>query len=123
MASLPTVLLDQDESPELAGIEVVHVAPAHVVRALAADGRRPLERILAEVHDGRHVGRDLFARPAPGLLEELELEVIDADGAEVRPAEVEEFVPLGRSLAQQQVHLVVAVEVVLVRRGRRASRP
>ena len=33
---------------------------------------------------------------------------------ELGPAEVEELVPLGRSLARQQVHLVVAVEVVLV---------
>ena len=32
----------------------------------------------------------------------------------VRPAEVEELVALRRPLARQQVHLVVAVEVVLV---------
>ena len=52
--------------------------------------------------------------PAVRLLVELVLEVVDANGAQVRAAEVEEFVALGRPLALQQVHLVVAVEVVLV---------
>ena len=39
-----------------------------------------------------HVGRDLRAGPALRLLVELELEVIEADGAQLRPAEVEELV-------------------------------
>ena len=54
------------------------------------------------------------SRPAVRLLVELVLEIIDADGTQMRAAEVEEFVTLGRPFAQQQVHLVVAVEMVLV---------
>src|SRR5215475_5368303 len=107
-------LLDEHEAPELAGIELVHVAAAEVVQVLAADRRRAFERILAKVDDRRHVGRHLLARPAIGLLVELELEVVDPERAQGRPAEVEELVPGRRSLAEQQVHLVVAVEMVLV---------
>src|SRR5580704_6150886 len=107
-------LLDLDEAPELARHEVVHVAAALVVERLAADRRRALERILAQVDDRRHVGRHLLARPAERLLVELELEVVDADGAELRLAEVEDLVPRRRSFAGDQVHLVVAVQMVLV---------
>src|SRR5580692_11715244 len=107
-------LLHLDEAPEFARHEVVHVAAALVVERLAADRRRALERILAQVDDGRHVGRHLLARPAPGLLVELELEVVDADGAELRLAEVEDLVPRRRSFARQQIHLIIAVQVVLV---------
>ena len=94
LRQLRHLLLHEDEAPELAGIEVVHVAAAQCRWRLAADRRRSLERILADVDDVGHVGRHLFARPAVGLLEELELEVVDAEGAELRPAEVEQFVPL-----------------------------
>src|SRR3984957_16419004 len=107
-------LLHLDEAPEFARHEVVHVAAAQVVERLAADRRRALERILAQVDDGRHVGRHLLARPAERLLVELELEVVDADGAELRLAEVEDLVPRRRSFAGDQIHLVIAVQVVLV---------
>jgi hypothetical protein len=40
------------------------------------------------VDDGRHFGRHLFARPAIGLLIELELEIVDPQCAERRPAEI-----------------------------------
>ena len=62
--------------------------------------RRALERILAEIDHCGHVRRDLGTRPAPRLLDRTELEVIDADGAEMRPTEVEDFVP--RSMAPCQ---------------------
>ena len=75
------VLLHEDKAPELAGIKVIHVAAAHVVGRFAAGPRRSLERILADVDDRRHVGGHLFAGPAERLLEELELEIVDADGA------------------------------------------
>ena len=39
-------LLDLDEAPELARHEVVHVPAALIVERLAANRRRPLERIL-----------------------------------------------------------------------------
>src|SRR5262249_5770752 len=100
--------------PELARIEVVHVPAAKIVQVLATDGRCPLERILTDVHDGWHVGRRFLSRPAIWLLEELELEVVDAKGAQMGSAEVEDLATSGGPLAAQQIHLVVAVEVVLV---------
>ncbi len=36
LGEFPHLFLHQDESPELAGIEVVHVAAAEIVHALAA---------------------------------------------------------------------------------------
>ena len=108
------MLLHQDEAPEFAGIEVVHIPTAHVVHRFAAYRRRPLERVLADVDDCRHVGRRFLTRPAPRLLIELELEVIDAKGAKVRPAEIEQLVARRRPLAGQEIKLIVAVQVVLV---------
>src|SRR5262249_21851543 len=64
--------------------------------------------------DDGHVRYDLRTGPTLRLLEELELEVIDAQGTKFGPGKVEQLVPLRRPLAEQQVHLVVAVEVVLV---------
>ena len=49
-----------------------------------------------------------------GLLVELVLEVVDADGPQLGSAEIEQLVPLLRSRAQEQVGLVEAVEMVLV---------
>ena len=43
------LLLDQDEAPKLAGIEIVPVAEGAVVRGLAADRRRPLKRVLSDI--------------------------------------------------------------------------
>ena len=63
--------------------------------------------------DGMSVD-DLGAGPALRLLEELELHVIEAHGAKFGPGKVEQLVPLRWSLAREQVHLVVAVEMVLV---------
>ena len=57
---------------------------------------------------------DLRAGPALRLLIEGELHLVEADGAELGPAEVEELMPRGRPLTQEHVHLVVPVEVVLV---------
>src|SRR5580704_8725579 len=107
-------LLDLDEAPELARHEVVHVAAALIVERLAANRWRPFEGILAQIDDGRHVGRDFLARPAEWLLVKLELEVVDADGAELRFTKIENLVTRRRPLAGEQVGLVVAVEMVLV---------
>src|SRR5262249_32643769 len=85
-----------------------------VVEALTARDRRPFERILADVDDRRHVGRGLLARPPVRLLEELELEVVMAERAEMRASEVEDLVPRRRSLALQYCRLIVAVEMVLI---------
>src|SRR5205085_12484128 len=57
---------------------------------------------------------DLGSRPTLRVLVELELDIVEANGAQLRAAEIEQLVALGRSVAQQQIRLVVAVEVVLV---------
>ena len=88
-----------DETPELSGVEIIHIATAHVIERFAADRGGPLERVLAQVDDRRHVGRRLFSRPAEWLLVELELEVIDPDGPQLRLAEIKDFVARRRSLA------------------------
>src|SRR5207344_3538685 len=64
------VLLDHHEPPELSGVKVVHVSARQVIQALAANGRRALERILTDVDHHRHVGCGLFTRPAIRLLVE-----------------------------------------------------
>jgi hypothetical protein len=48
------------------------------------------------------------------LLEELILEIANPYGTQVWTTKVEEFLALGWPFAQQQVHLVAAVEVVLI---------
>src|SRR5262245_51895222 len=83
------VLLDHDEAPELTGEEVVRIARGAGVPRLAAKIRRALERILAEVDQAGHVRGGLFARPTPRLREERELEVVDANRAQLCAAEIE----------------------------------
>ena len=113
-SQLSDFLLHEDKAPELTGVKVVHVAAGPVVRRLSANHRRPLERILTNVdHDG-HVRSGLFAGPAPRLLIELELEVIEANRAQVRTSEVEQFVPFGWPFPLEQRDLVVAVQMILV---------
>jgi hypothetical protein len=45
------------------------------------------------------------ARPAPRLRIEREFEVVDANRAELRAAEVEQLLALGWAFAGQEVHL------------------
>src|SRR5271155_4198059 len=85
----PDVLLHHYKPPELARIEIVHIASTEIVQGFTPNSRCPLEWILPQVHDSRHIGRDLLSRPAVGLLIELVLEVIDTYSAEQRAAEVE----------------------------------
>ena len=59
-----------------------------------------LERVLTEIDNGRHVRFDFFARPAIGLLDELELEIVDPNRAEVRAAEVEDLVAVRWALTR-----------------------
>src|SRR5262249_61194845 len=82
-------LLTKHEPPEFTANEIIHVASAGIVQALTADGWRSLERVLADIDNGRHVGRILFSGPPVGLLEELELEVIVAKGAQMRAGKIE----------------------------------
>jgi hypothetical protein len=73
---------------------------------LLADRRRSFERILAEVNDRRHVGRELLARPTIGLLDKLELEVIDPQGSQYRSTEIEQLMAGTRKPPSNVVPLV-----------------
>src|SRR5208283_590266 len=106
--------LHENEAPELARHEIVHVASSEIVHVFAADRWCPLERILTDINNGWHVGRDLLPWPALRLLEESEFEVIKPQRAKMWATEVKEFMTGGRPLAQQNIQLIVAVEMVLV---------
>ena len=108
------LLLNQHKAPELATKEVVHVTTTHVIHALTADRWRPLERVLADVDYGGHIGGGFLSRPPVWLLEELKLEVIQAQGSEMRTCKIQELMPNGRSLARQKGRLVVTIEMVLI---------
>src|SRR5882672_5880130 len=73
-----------------------------------------LKGIEAQVRYRRRVHMHLAAEPAVRLLDEAILVVVDAHRAEGAFAEVEDFVAIRRTLAGDHVHLVVAVEMVLV---------
>ncbi len=47
-------LLNENEPPELPTIKIVHVPASGIVQRFAVDRRRPLERVLAEIHHQRH---------------------------------------------------------------------
>src|SRR4029077_16618548 len=94
--------------------EVHHVSRGTSKKSFPIDRDKPLERVLAEVNYGGHIGRQLRASPALGLFIEPELHVVDANGPELGSSEIEDLVTGRRSLAQQHVQLVVTVEVVLV---------
>src|SRR6516225_2445234 len=108
-------LLNHNKAPEFARHEVHSVAPGTGEGTLPAEGREAFERILPEVGDRGHVGVDLLTRPAIWLLQELKLEIIDANGTELGAAEVEQLVARRRSFAFEQSQLIEAVEVVFVR--------
>src|SRR5262249_41844809 len=108
------LLLNQNEPPEFATHEVIHVAAASIVQTLLTSYWRPLERVLADVHNGRHIGGEFLPRPPVRLLAELELEVIVAKRTEMRTGKVEDLMPCRGSPAGEQRHLVITVEVDLV---------
>ena len=73
------------------------------------------EGVEAQIGEDRPVHLDGAAKPAIRLIEEAILEVVDADGSERGLREIEDLVPLGWPLACEQVQLVVAVEMNLIR--------
>src|SRR5262249_6060617 len=92
--------VDHDEPPHFPAKEIIEVAKGTVRRRLPGERGEPLERILPDVVERRHIACELRAGPARWLEEELELEVIDAHGGELWSGEVPQFVPLRRSLAR-----------------------
>src|SRR5215469_18346651 len=85
-------LLHHHKPPKLARIKVVREALGRIIEGLSSERRRPLERVLPNVHHDRHIGSGFLSRPSPWLLEENILEVIDAKRSQVRPTEIEQLV-------------------------------
>ena len=75
--------MNKNESPKFSRIELVHIAAPKPVKDSPLDRRRPLERILADVDDRRHIGCDLLPWPTVRLLIELEFEIINPNGAKM----------------------------------------
>src|ERR1051326_9105822 len=86
------LLLNKNESPELAGVELISITKCAVQRRFTSDHWESLERVLSNILDSRHVGHDLRTRPTSRLEEELKLEIIQSQGAQFGPREVEQFV-------------------------------
>src|SRR5882672_3408056 len=100
------LLLHKDEAPELVYEPVLVEERAGQARAL--------ERIQTEVDEDRPIDLDRATQPTVRLVDEPVLEVADAHRAERRFREIEDLVTLRRSLAGDQVQLVVTVEIELV---------
>src|ERR1700730_4528297 len=106
------LLLDKHETPEIV-IERVEVLLGSVFGpAIGPAGA--LKRIETKVDQEGYVRLGLVAYPAAGLIDEAIFEVVDAHGAELAFAEIPDLVPIGRSLAGNHVHLVVAIQMALV---------
>src|SRR5437016_375174 len=106
------LLLDEHEAPEFV-LEPVEV----LLRAVLRSAVRPacaFEGIETQVDQRWHVKLRLVAQPTAGLIDEAVFVVVDADGAERAFAEVPDLMPVGLTLAGDQVELVVAVEIHLV---------
>ena len=56
----------------------------------------------------------LDAEPAARLVEEAVLVVVDPHGPEIAFAKIIDFIPCGRAFARDEIHLIVAIEMVLV---------
>src|SRR5262249_34057029 len=85
-------LLHHHKAPKLACIKVVREALGGIIPGLSSQRRRSLERVLPYVHYDGHIGSGFLPRPAPWLLEENILEVIDSNCTQVRPTEIEQLV-------------------------------
>src|SRR5262249_12514106 len=102
---------------------ILHEPPGFTTKKLVEPGRRalrhvqdrgPLERVLPDIVDYRHVSFDLRSGPAVRLVVELVLEVIHPHRPELGPSEIEDLMAGGRRFALKQIELVGAVEMVLV---------
>ena len=113
LSQLRHFLLDEHEAPELVEEPVKIFVGSDI--AIATTGPCSVfEGIRAQVHQNRYVGMVLGTDPAAGLANEAILEIVDPNRGEVAFREVEDLVTSRRPFAGDQVHLVVAVEMVLV---------
>src|SRR5262245_57062295 len=104
---LRNLLLHEDVAPELVRVPILVEE-----RSLNA---RPFEGVETQVDEDRPIDLDRATQPAVWLIDEPVLVVADAHRTERRLGEVEDLVALRRPLAGDEVHLVVAVQMDLVR--------
>src|SRR5262249_18119354 len=108
LRKLADLLLDVDEPPEFAGVEVVEEGR----RTFEHIGdRKPLEWILLDVLKDRHVDRNLRSWPAFGLVDEAIFEFIEAKAAKVGFGKIPNLMASRWSLAGDKVGLIVTVEM------------
>src|SRR5262249_29619240 len=105
-------LLNEDKAPELV-LEPVEILLRAFFRTVVwpAGALKGIEPQIGNVGD---VGPGLFADPTCRLVYEAELIIVDPNRTDRAFAEIENLVALGRSLAGDSVHLVVAIQMVLV---------
>ena len=105
-------LLDEDEAPELI-LKPIEILLGSIFRTIAWPAGA-FERIEAQVGDVGDVRVGFFAEPALGLVDETEFIVIDAHRANGTLAEIEDFMPCGRTFAGDGGRLVVAIKMVFI---------
>src|SRR5208337_3118745 len=105
-------VLDENEPPGFSAEELVEPSRGPFTKV---QDRCSLERILPDVVYLGHIRRDLGTGPALRLLEKLVLEVIHSHRAEVRSSEIEDLMASGGPFALKQSHLVIPIEMVLIR--------
>src|SRR5262249_51900601 len=105
-------LLDEHKTPELI-LEPIEVLLRSVLCPVSGP-TLTFERIEPQVDQVGHVRVGLLTQPALGLVNKAELVVVEPHRADRAFAEIEDFVTSGWPFAGNSIHLVVAIEVVLV---------
>src|SRR5215471_705782 len=100
-------LLYENATPQLIGEPRIVVDGSTQARAF--------ERVQPDVGQNRKVRFDCAAQPTSWLVDEAILVVVNAYGAKRSFGEVDDLLAFGWPLARDQVHLVVTVEMYLVR--------
>src|SRR5215831_18483848 len=107
LGELADNLLNENAAPQLKGKPRIVVDGSTQACAF--------ERVQPNIGQNRKIRLYGAAQPATGLVDEAILVIIYADGAKRCFSEVQDLVALGWSPASDQVHLVVTVEMHLVR--------
>src|SRR5438094_5840098 len=105
-------LLDENKAPELE-LEPIEVLLRAFFRPIVWPSLA-LKWIETQVDQIWHVNVCLFTQPALGLIDETIFVVVDTNRADRAFAKIEDFMTRGRTLAGDSIHLVVAIQVVLV---------
>src|SRR6266581_4123309 len=105
-------LLDENKAPELE-LEPIEVLLSSFFRPIVWPALA-LKRIETQVDQIRHIRFGLFTQPALGLVDKAILVVVNTDRTDCAFAEVKDLVTVRWAFAGDQVHLIVAVQMVLV---------